>query len=270
MTTPPVAPQPPLGRLAHRIVLGGFLLSLAAATALVLEDSDAVFAALIAVAGFGLLLAALPAVLLLFFSWRQPALEVPRETRRAAYGSAGALALIGGLYAYASFADGGAAGITLGVGVAALGVVAIVRARRSAAGTGSGSGARLAYGRSSGIGLFFFIVIAVILPKFACGCGTKGKAYQAQVKSDLRSLVLAEESYFADHHRYGGRADLDSLSFVPYYGDSIAIEVADDAGYRATGTHMNLPGVTCGVWVGARPPDGMHGAAAGSPVCWRD
>ncbi len=39
------------------------------------------------------------------------------------------------------------------------------------------------------------ILAAIAIPKFA---GTKSKAYAAAMKSDLKNLVLAEESYFAD------------------------------------------------------------------------
>src|SRR5436305_10502695 len=49
------------------------------------------------------------------------------------------------------------------------------------------------------------ILAAIAIPKFA---NTKGKAYIASMKSDLRNLVTAEEAYFADSVKYSdiGRA----------------------------------------------------------------
>src|SRR5437762_11215467 len=43
------------------------------------------------------------------------------------------------------------------------------------------------------------ILAAIAIPKFA---NTKGKAYIASMKSDLRNLVTAEEAYFADSVKY--------------------------------------------------------------------
>ena len=43
------------------------------------------------------------------------------------------------------------------------------------------------------------ILAAIAIPKFA---NTKSKAYIAAMKSDLRNLVTAEESYFADSAAY--------------------------------------------------------------------
>ena len=43
------------------------------------------------------------------------------------------------------------------------------------------------------------ILAAIAIPKFA---NTKSKAYIAAMKSDLRNLVTAEESFFADSAEY--------------------------------------------------------------------
>src|SRR5205807_7541007 len=43
------------------------------------------------------------------------------------------------------------------------------------------------------------ILAAIAIPKFA---NTKGKAYLASMKSDLRNLVTAEEAFFADSVKY--------------------------------------------------------------------
>src|SRR4030095_692917 len=43
------------------------------------------------------------------------------------------------------------------------------------------------------------ILAAIAIPKFA---NTKEKAYLATMKSDLRNLITAEESYFGDNTAY--------------------------------------------------------------------
>src|SRR5438067_3680352 len=48
------------------------------------------------------------------------------------------------------------------------------------------------------------ILAAIAIPKFA---NTKGKAYIASMKSDLRNLVTAEEAYFADSVKYSTNVD---------------------------------------------------------------
>jgi hypothetical protein len=267
VTTPSKGAESPrvLGRKANRVLVAGLLLSLAALVLLVLRDSDALFVALVAVAAFGLLLFALPTALFLFYSWRTPVPEVTPGMRWAVSISAGLLLLGGALYAWGSLQDGSAVAVGVGTLVAAIGATAIVRALRFTSPPEPVT--RLVYGRSSIIGAFFFLVIVVITPKFACGCGGKDKAYKAQLKSDLRNVVLAEEAYFSDHHRYADRPSLGD-GFAAITNDSVVVVPADSQGYSATGTHAYLPGFTCGLWSGVRPADGMHGAAEGVVTCW--
>ena len=51
------------------------------------------------------------------------------------------------------------------------------------------------------------ILAAIAIPKFA---NTKEKAYVASMKSDLRNLVTAEESYFADNVTYATTTTISS------------------------------------------------------------
>src|SRR5438132_7891239 len=62
------------------------------------------------------------------------------------------------------------------------------------------------------------ILAAIAIPKFA---NTKGKAYLASMKSDLRNLVTAEEAYFADSVKYSTRVtrQLDGVDCAPAAGD---------------------------------------------------
>lgn len=263
----PLAPPRLVGRLANRILIAGLLLSVAYTVLMMVQGSDGFLFGMVAVALFGVLLAALPALLFLFYSWRQPPPEVPREMRGALYFSSVTLLVVGAwLVLSGTGEDGAPALVALGIAVAAVGIVAIVRAVRvmpvPAAAT------QLTYGRSSVVGAFLFLLVAVIVPKFACGCGNKNTAYRAMLKYDLKSVVMAEDAFFTDKHRYGSRAELGG-SFSPSSHDSITVVALDSSAWRAIGTHLFLVGEECGIWIGVRPPDGMHGASEGEPKCWK-
>ena len=59
------------------------------------------------------------------------------------------------------------------------------------------------------------ILAAIAIPKFA---NTKTKAYTAAMKSDLRNLVTAEESFFADSPRYKGYGVTTKVKLKPETG----------------------------------------------------
>src|SRR5262245_61367198 len=59
------------------------------------------------------------------------------------------------------------------------------------------------------------ILAAIAIPKFQA---TKGKAYYAGMRSDLRNLATAEEAYFYDHAAYSNV--LDSIHITPSNGDT--------------------------------------------------
>src|SRR5256885_10919565 len=64
------------------------------------------------------------------------------------------------------------------------------------------------------------ILAAIAIPKFA---NTKGKAYLASMKSDLRNLVTAEEAYFADSVKYSTKvtSKVGGVACTPAAGDEI-------------------------------------------------
>jgi hypothetical protein len=253
--------------LANRILIACLLLSVATTVLMMVQGSDAFLFGMVAVALFGILLAALPALLFLFYSWRQPAPDVPRGMRTAIYVSSVVLLLVAAwLGRSGTGEDGAPALLVLAIGVAAVAIVTIVRAVRFMPAPGAGT--QLVYGRSSVVGAFLFLLVAVMVPKFACGCGNKNTAYRSMLKSDLRNLVVAQEAFFVDHHRFGAGADLDSV-FSPSSHDSITVVALDSSAWRAIGTHLFLVGEECGIWIGVRPPDGMHGATEGEPKCWK-
>ena len=110
------------------------------------------------------------------------------------------------------------------------------------------------------------ILAAIAIPKFA---GTKSKAYMASMKSDLKNLVLAEESYFTDFNTYGALADLQAANlFSPTTGVLMATANNTATGFSATATHPGAAATTCGVYVGnAAPPNGAL-TNEGEVGCW--
>ena len=112
------------------------------------------------------------------------------------------------------------------------------------------------------------ILAAIAIPKFA---GTKSKAYVAAMKSDLKNLVTAEESYFSDANTYGVVADLVAAGvWAPTTGVTAAVTLAavPATGFAATATHAGATGTTaCGVYVGTgTPPGGI--TVEGEVSCW--
>ena len=85
------------------------------------------------------------------------------------------------------------------------------------------------------------ILAAIAIPKFS---NTKEKAYVAAMKSDLRNLVTAEESYFADTNVYGNVP----ANLANYYNASSGVTIAATAtggvSFNALATHSGTA-VTC-------------------------
>jgi len=82
----------------------------------------------------------------------------------------------------------------------------------------------------------------------------QGRAYEAEMRSDLRNLMTAQDAYFAEHATYS--ATLGAFpSFSPSPEASIDIVEANRGGWRALARH---PGSTseCRVAVGASVPRG--------------
>jgi prepilin-type N-terminal cleavage/methylation domain-containing protein len=50
------------------------------------------------------------------------------------------------------------------------------------------------------------ILAAIAIPRFSA---TKGKAFDAAAKTDLRNAMTAQEAYYSDFQLYGAAADLD-------------------------------------------------------------
>ncbi len=90
------------------------------------------------------------------------------------------------------------------------------------------------------------ILAAIAIPKFA---NTKGKAYAASMRSDLRNLATAEEGYYFSNEAY--TTDLTRLGFQPSSGVTITFGEASAKGWSAKTTHpLSSPG-SCAIFVGA-------------------
>ena len=106
------------------------------------------------------------------------------------------------------------------------------------------------------------ILAAIAIPKFA---NTKTKAYTAAMKSDLRNLVTAEESFFADSTKYVSY-DTTKLKFKPSTGVSTPVVVVGAGYWSATVTHSQIPAFTCGIGVNTANTI-VSTAGDGEPAC---
>ena len=106
------------------------------------------------------------------------------------------------------------------------------------------------------------ILAAIAIPKFA---NTKSKAYIAAMKSDLRNLVTAEESFFADSTKYV-TYDTTKLKFKPSTGVAMPTIAIFSGAWLATNTHSQLANFSCGIGVNTTNPI-VTSAGDGEPAC---
>jgi type IV pilus assembly protein PilA len=107
------------------------------------------------------------------------------------------------------------------------------------------------------------ILAAVAIPKFS---STKGKAYLATMKSDLKNFASAQESYYYDNSAYyNGAVPNAAISYSPTNGVNITVTAADVAGWAATATHGIVPN-TCAIYVGSAAAP-APATVEGSPAC---
>jgi prepilin-type N-terminal cleavage/methylation domain-containing protein len=104
------------------------------------------------------------------------------------------------------------------------------------------------------------ILAAIAIPKFA---NTKEKAYVSAMKSDLRNLVTAQESYFADQVTY--TSSTTALNYSASTGVTVTVGTVSGTGWNATAKH-NGTAKTCGIFVGAATAP-ISGANEGEPKC---
>ena len=100
------------------------------------------------------------------------------------------------------------------------------------------------------------ILAAIAIPKFS---NTKEKAYVAAMKSDLRNMVTAQESWFADNTTYTSAL---GTTYSTSQGVTVAISAVSGTGWSASATH-NGTAQTCTIALGAAAGTG----ASGEPAC---
>jgi prepilin-type N-terminal cleavage/methylation domain-containing protein len=131
------------------------------------------------------------------------------------------------------------------------------------------------------------ILASIAIPKFA---NTKERAYIASMKSDLRNLVTAEESYFADAVAYTDITDCNTppaagaAAFCTSTGNTLgAITVGGSGGGQGQGQGQQGQGgrgwtasITnantskqCAIYIGTVTPNPPATASSpeGAPVC---
>ena len=117
------------------------------------------------------------------------------------------------------------------------------------------------------------ILAAIAIPKFAT---TKEKAYVAAMKSDLKNLATAQESYFSDYNTYASLANIQlaPYSWAPSGGaaTTATMPVANATGWSATITDSRVATANtnqCGVFAGgATTPDATKVTVEGVPGCY--
>ena len=104
------------------------------------------------------------------------------------------------------------------------------------------------------------ILAAIAIPRFA---SSKDRAYVSAMKSDLRNLVTAMESYQSDYAAY--TTSLGPLNVGVSTGVTVVITSATATGWDATASH-NATSKTCGVYIGTGTPTAV-GAQPGETIC---
>jgi type IV pilus assembly protein PilA len=106
------------------------------------------------------------------------------------------------------------------------------------------------------------ILVAVLVPRWA---NSRDRAFQAAMKSDLRNLATAEESYFYDYASY-----TTSLSALSGYRSSqsviITINQALMGGWSASASHP-ASSKQCYLYIGNASPIPLPSSAEGQVTC---
>ncbi len=95
------------------------------------------------------------------------------------------------------------------------------------------------------------ILASVAIPKFG---STKGKAYLAAMKSDLRNLATAQEAYLYDFATYyQGAVPGPGIAYSVTPGVTVTLSNVSVNGWAATTSH-SLTSQTCAIFIGSAAP----------------
>jgi type IV pilus assembly protein PilA len=97
------------------------------------------------------------------------------------------------------------------------------------------------------------LLAAIAIPKFA---NTKEKATVTSMRSDLRNLATAQESYWVENRTYYGGVipNLPTFQFQTTLGVTVTVVNATDAGWSARATALPLTLQQCVIFYGVTPP----------------
>lgn len=90
------------------------------------------------------------------------------------------------------------------------------------------------------------VLASIAIPKFA---EAKTKAVAATAQSDLRNLVVAQDSHFGDHRTY--TSDLDALEVTPSPDVVVTVLEHSATGWSATATYRDGQ---CAIYYGSAAP----------------
>ncbi len=93
------------------------------------------------------------------------------------------------------------------------------------------------------------VLAAFAIPKFG---RSRSMTYSAAIRSDLRTLSVAQEDYFLERNVYASDPAL--LNYLHSPGVSITINESSTLGWSATGTHPLAYPITCAVFWGPVSP----------------
>lgn len=109
------------------------------------------------------------------------------------------------------------------------------------------------------------LLAAIAIPKFA---NSKERAIISQMRSDLRNMVTAQESYFSDAHTYySGVVPSATLAYGPSGNNVITLSSVTNTGWAAEATTPNSTR-TCAIFIGSAappPPATVEGLVACTP-----
>lgn len=105
------------------------------------------------------------------------------------------------------------------------------------------------------------LLAAVLVPRFA---NSREKSFLAAMKSDLRNLATAQESYYYDNLAYSPSVAA-LTAFRATTGVTVTLNQATMGGWSATASHNNTPR-QCFLFVGSASPVGAA-TAEGQVAC---
>jgi hypothetical protein len=264
--TAPVEKPRMLARWPLRVLTGVWLASLPLGILFLAREWEiAGIIALTTFVGLAAVLAVAPSVLVVRHRLQHRDEPLPRRLRRSGISSGVAAVIVGALLWYLGAATEGWIGVIgLAFAVVAIAIIVLLVATPKRADALE----PVRVGDTHVISaVLFALIIVIAVPKFGCACGSKASAYRSEMKSDLRNLVYAEESFLTDSARY--TTDLAAMNMRMSSGvNAPRILLQGKTGWTATLTHASLPDEMCGIAVGTGTKNPIdESRPEGEPAC---